>query len=162
MADFNFDDAVNKTLKVLHQSKIPAITGRTGADKSTEVVLVKGHTSTWPKLYAGRPEEYGQNGHNITTHGYIAQLLSKFTGSYVIVIYEFHEIDDDTKNRTPYEVTELPTHLHFESTVFHYFPSSIGRKCQVIIGRNDAIKEDTEVIFGTNVWNVGFTWNERQ
>ncbi|CAG8784493.1 9947_t:CDS:1, partial [Dentiscutata erythropus] len=35
---------------------------------------------------------------------------------------------------------------------------TLNKKCQIISGQNKKIDELTEIIFGTNVWNAGYTW----
>ncbi|CAG8491587.1 14552_t:CDS:2 [Dentiscutata erythropus] len=139
-------------------------------------MLVVTHALTWPKIYAGCSEEFDLDGNNMTTHGRLTQALSGFKSkNFIICLDEIHEMMEHyrshivclsatpipipipngklislKKSRTVHEVVDLSTCIRLHDTS----ASSLNRKCQVISGRNDVIKEGTEIIFGTNVWNV--------
>ncbi|CAG8700324.1 14307_t:CDS:2 [Dentiscutata erythropus] len=108
-------DSVEKVLEELKKGKIPVVTAKTGARKSTDfvqnisahfnctmlsmprVLLVKNHASSAPKLFAGTRNIMDENNLNVCTHGWLQVTNHSFKDKdFLIIIDEFHEMDEDS------------------------------------------------------------------
>ncbi|RIB15985.1 hypothetical protein C2G38_2191131 [Gigaspora rosea] len=151
------------------------------------ISLVKNHSSTLPKVYSGSIDTFDIDGHNVFTNGWLQHAgISFLDDDYIIILDEIHELDEDALILMEcYKELLIPENIHFESAVFYYLnqypdkktlvihPSlttciklydtlmnTVKRKCQIIHGKDVNINDDTEIIFGTNVWNAGLTWKD--
>ncbi|AIG94930.1 polyprotein [Phomopsis longicolla hypovirus] len=100
--------------ELLNSGKTPMITGPPGAGKSTDYVLclkdkyetvvvacprqilVKNNPIAQTRLYAGCEDNFTRGYINFGTAGYLRRILSDLPDNTIIVIDEFHELDEDS------------------------------------------------------------------
>ncbi|CAG8632664.1 13579_t:CDS:2, partial [Dentiscutata heterogama] len=114
-APLDHSDSVEKVLEELKKGKIPVVTAKTGARKSTDFVqnisahfnctmlsmprvsLVKNHASSAPKLFANTCDNMDENNLNVCIHGWLQVTNHSFKDKdFLIIIDEFHEMDEDS------------------------------------------------------------------
>nr|UYZ32447.1 polyprotein [Alternaria dianthicola hypovirus 1] len=106
--------SVKTCLDLIGERKEPLVTGPTGCGKSTDFivglakefttvlvacprrVLVKGSPVAQRRLYAGSTDHLTPGLINFGTAGYFRQILSELPQDSILVLDEFHEMDEDT------------------------------------------------------------------
>ena len=106
--------SVNECVDLLREQREPLVTGPTGCGKSTDFVvglakiygtvlvacprriLVKGSPIAQKRLYSGCQDKMTPGQINFGTSGYFRQVLGTLPQDTILVLDEFHELDEDT------------------------------------------------------------------
>ncbi|CAG8539917.1 6611_t:CDS:2, partial [Scutellospora calospora] len=176
----NYMDSIDKVINEINNSKVPIITAKTGASKSTDFIQNLTTKYSKPKMYSGTTDIWDDDSHNVCIHGYLLALDKKFKDEdYIICIDEVHEIDEDSlilmerykghviclsatpisvpngveiqlsKSRNLYQIeVVLSPIIHLSYTQYlklhDTLAKTLGKKYQIILGRNEVIMEDTK------------------
>jgi len=105
-------DSVEKCQEILRQGGVPMVTSSTGAGKSTDFVvclkrryrtvylsmprriLVTTNPVAQTKVYSGSEERLQAGKINAVTHGYLELILTQLDKDEILVLDEFHELDE--------------------------------------------------------------------
>ncbi|BAM08994.1 polyprotein [Valsa ceratosperma hypovirus 1] len=107
-------DSVYSCVSLMEENKVPMITGPPGAGKSTDFIqslhskydtvivacprqiLVRNNPVAQSRLFAGCEDNLTQGYINFGTAGYLRRILADLPENTIIVLDEFHEMDEDT------------------------------------------------------------------
>ncbi|CAG8515418.1 11095_t:CDS:2 [Dentiscutata heterogama] len=187
-APLDHSDSIEKVLEELKKGKIPVVTAKTGAgkikshtssapklfartrdniDENNLNVCTHGWLQVTNHLFKDKDfliiiDEF----HEMDEDSLI--LLERYKGNVILlsatpipipnsttITAIFHYLNEYPKLKTLIIIPSLSQCIRVHNTI----ASSLSRKIQVVDAKNDEIKDDTEIIIGTSVWDAGHTWS---